>query len=153
MPAATGVTNFLKKNSSYIAKGVGLAALGIIGYDSHYIGKMQSDLYASEKDADSSLYYLNNDMYSTNMSKVEDIIKDKSLQMELDQGWKRFFNTGIGYVKGFTSMLVYHAVPFALGTIALLKGSKLCAGALGVVGVYKFLKNFFGWGTPNGLTK
>ena len=113
-------------------------------------------MYASERDAANAAYYLNNSMYSTNMSKIQEGIKDASYTMELDCGWKRFINSGIGYIKGFSSMLVSHVVPFGLGLGALLakgKTSKICAGGLGIYAGYEVLKNFFGWGTPNGLMK
>ena len=105
----------IKSPGNMITKGIGLAALGCVGYDAHYVGKIQSDLYASERDAANAAYYLNNSMYSTNMSKIQEGIKDASYTMELDCGWKRFINSGIGYIKGFSSMLVSHVVPFGLG--------------------------------------
>lgn len=157
MKIMSNISKTIKNNAGkYLTKGVGLAALGLVGYDAHYIGKIQSDLYASEKDAKSTAYYLNNAMYSTNMSKIQEGIKDASYAMELDCGWKRFFNLGIGYIKGFTSMLVSHVVPFGLGLGALLtkgKTAKFCAGGLGLYGAYEFIKNFFGVGTPGGPIK
>lgn len=139
-----------------ISRGIGLVTLGMVAYDAHYLGKVKSDLYASEKDASSTGYYLNNSMYSDSMSKAQERVRTLSFTTELDQTWKRFINEPIGYIKGFTSMLVNHAVPFALGIGALLAPktiSKVCAGGLGVYGAYQFLKNFFGWGTPPGLDK
>ncbi len=140
----------------YLAKSAGVAALGCVAYDAHYIGKLQADIYASEKDAKAAAYYLNNSMYSTNMSKIQEGIKDASYKMELDQGYKRFFNSGIGYLKGFGSMLVSHVVPLGLGLGALLAKGKLSkgfAGALGIYAAYEFMKNFFGFGTPGGPIK
>lgn len=133
---------------------VGLAALGYVAYDAHYAGKIQSDLYASEKDAGYCTYFLNNAMYNDSMSKVQDAIKDASFTTELDSSWKRFFNEGIGYVKGFGSMLVDHIVPLGLGLGATFgKGLLKKASAIGIAayGGYIFLKNFFGIGTPPGL--
>ena len=157
MASIGGILNAIKSNPCKIlARGIGLVGLGYVGYDSHYLGKMQADLYASEKDAAYTRYYLNNDMYSTNMSKAQDKIKEFSYEMELDQGWKRFFNTGIGYIKGFTSMLVANVVPFGLSLGALFargKAAKICAGGLGLYAAYEFLKNFFGWGVPHGSFK
>ena len=89
-----------------ISRGIGLAALGMVAYDAHYLGKVKSDLYASEKDASSTGYYLNNSMYSDSMSKVQERVRTLSFTTELDQMWKRFLNEPIGYIKGFTSMLV-----------------------------------------------
>ena len=140
----------------YLAKGVGIAALGCVGYDAHYIGKLQADIYASEKDANSAAYYLNNSLYSTNMSKIQEGVRDASYKIDLDQGYKRFFNSGIGYLKGFGSMVINHVIPFGLGLGALLAKGKLskgCAGALGVYAGFEFLRNFFGWGTPGGPIK
>jgi hypothetical protein len=87
------------------------------------------------------------------MSKIADKVKNTSYEMELDQGWRRFFNLGIGYIKGFTSMLVSHVVPFGLGIGALVskgKTSKICAGALTAYGLFAGVKNFFGIGNPRG---
>lgn len=145
-----------KNPAKWVTKGIGAVALGAVAYDAHYLGKIQADLYSSEKDAASTGYYLNNSLYSTNMSKIQEGIKDASYEMELDCGWKRFINEGVGYVKGFTSMLVSHIVPFGLGLGALLsKGlpSKICAGGLGIYAGYEFVKNFFGWGAPGGTFK
>lgn len=145
-----------KNPAKWVTKGIGAVALGAVAYDAHYLGKIQADLYSSEKDAASTGYYLNNSLYSTNMSKIQEGIKDASYEMELDCGWKRFINEGVGYVKGFTSMLVSHIVPFGLGLGALLsKGlpSKICAGGLGIYAGYEFVKNFFGWGTQGGTFK
>ena len=109
-----------KNPAKWVTKGIGAVALGAVAYDAHYLGKIQADLYSSEKDAASTGYYLNNSLYSTNMSKIQEGIKDASYEMELDCGWKRFINEGVGNVKGFTSMLVSHIVPFGLGLGALL---------------------------------
>ncbi len=140
-----------------ISRGIGLAALGMVGYDAHYLGKVQADLYASEKDVASTAKSLNNAMYLSKMSKMEEKVRNFSLSFELDQTWRRFFNEPIGYFKGFSSMLVCHAIPFALGVGALLSPSKVlskvCAGGLCVYGGLKFIKNFFGIGTPPGLSK
>lgn len=145
------------RGNNLITKGAGLAALAYVGYDAHHIGKVQADLYASEKDAANASYYLNNTLYSTNMSKIQEGIKDASYKMELDQGYKRFIYQGIGYIKGFCSMVVTHVVPFGLGLGALLtKGlpAKLSACGLGLYAGYEFVKNFFGWGVPGDpLTK
>lgn len=157
MSVIGAIKNIIPTNPVSIAtKVVGLAGLGYVGYDSHYIGKMQADLYSSEKDADAAAFYLNNSMYSTNMSKVSDGVKNASFQMELDQGWRRFFNSGIGYIKGFTSMLTEHVVPLGLSIGALLGGKisgGICAGSLAAYTIGQFVKDFFGMGTPKGLDK
>ncbi len=137
-----------------ITKGAGLAALGVVAYDANYLGKVQADLYASTKDAKSTAYYLNNSMYMSNMSKFTEKIKNWSFTTELDQTYKRFFNEGIGYIKGFTAMLVNSVIPLGLGLGALLGGKNVSKGStigLAIYAGYKFVKNFFGIGTPNTL--
>ena len=140
--------------STLVTKGAGLAALGIVAYDANYLGKMQSDLYASSKDAKSTAYYLNNAMYMPDMSKFTEKIKNWSFSWELDQTYKRFFNEGIGYVKGFAESLANSIIPFGLGLGALLCKkpiAKGCTIGLGIYAAVKFIKNFFGLGTPNTL--
>lgn len=145
---------FSNNTGKFLTKGVGVAALGLVGYDAHYAGKIQADLYSSERDAAATKYYLNNSMYLNNLSKVEEGIRDTAYTMELDNSWRRFVNSGIGYIKGFASMLVDHVVPFGLGLATLLtkgKISKICAGGLGVYAGYELLKNIFGLGVPKGM--
>jgi hypothetical protein len=152
MSVISSIKNFIPSVSTI----AGIAALGYVAHDAHYVGKIQSDLYASERDASNVGYYLNNEMHNSSMSLIQDKIKQKSYDMELDHTYKRFFNEGIGYIKGFTSMLVDHVVPLALGLGAtFLKGvpKKISAIGIGIYGGYIFLKNFFGIGTPPGLDK
>lgn len=134
----------------------GIAALAYVAYDAHYLGKVQADLYASEKDVQGTEYFLNNAMHNSSMSQIQDKIKDAAFNMELDFTWKRFFNEGIGYVKGFTSMLIDHIVPLGLGlgaTFAKGMTKKASAIGLGIYAGYTILKNFFGVGVPKGIGK
>ena len=125
------IATTIKNNAGkYLRKGMGLAALGLVGYESHYIGKMQADRYATEKDALATSRYLNNTMYNESLSPVRQGIKQTAYEWELDQGWRRFFNLGIGYVKGFCSMLVNNVIPLGLGAATLFakgKASKISA--------------------------
>lgn len=154
MKVISDIAKHLKGNAGkYLAKGVGVATLGMVAQDAHSIAKMQGDMYAMEKDAYYASYYLNNKLYNSSMSNVTDKVKNSAYNMELDQTWRRFFNSGIGYVQGFCSMLTNHVVPFGLGLGALLtKGlaAKICAGGAIAYGAFKLVKNFFGIGVPNG---
>lgn len=105
MAILTRITSKLPSVSTLLTRGTGLAALGIVAYDANYLGKMEADLYSSSRDAKSTAYYLNNSMYMPNMSKFTEKIKNWSFTTELDQTYKRFFNEGIGYIKGFTALL------------------------------------------------
>ena len=43
-----------------IAKGIGLGTLGIIGYDAHVVGKLQSEVTSKSADANASANFFNN---------------------------------------------------------------------------------------------
>ena len=154
MTILTRIISVLPNVSTMVTKGAGLAALGIVAYDANYVGKMKADLYASSRDAKTTAYYLNNSMYMPNMSKFNEKVKNWSFTTELDQTYKRFFNEGIGYVRGFTGMLINSVIPLGLGLGALFGGKTVAKGStigLAVYAGYKFVKNFFGIGTPNTL--
>ena len=44
MSLTTTFSSVKNNFTKYLAKGVGVAALGIIAYDSHVVGKLQSDV-------------------------------------------------------------------------------------------------------------
>ncbi len=154
MSVLRNITRSLSGNiGKYAAKGVGLATVAMVGYDAHKIAKFEGDTYATERDVSAAAHYLNNSLYNSGMSTIAQKVKDGAFALEIDQTWRRFFNLGIGYVKGFSSMLTNHVVPFALGLGALLtKGlpSKICAGAALAYGFGKLVVNFFGIGVPRG---
>ena len=148
------IKNAMPSASTVLSKGLGIAALGVVLKDAHYVGKMQADLYSSEKDARSTAHYLNNSMYLGTMSKFDEKIKNLSYTTELDQTYKRFFNEGIGYIRGFTSMLTRNVIPLGLGIGATFGGkisSKVSAIGVAAYSTYRFIKNFFGLGTPGGI--
>lgn len=154
MKILSSIGKFFKgPTSQIISKTAGLAGLAMVAYDANHIGKMNADIYASHRDAVATGHYINNTMYTSNMSKIQDRIKTTALRMQLDQGWRRFFNTGIGYVKGFTSMLTEHVIPLGLSLTALLtkgKVSKFSAIGLGAYAGFEVIRNFFGLGIPKG---
>ena len=150
------ITSIRNNPSKLITGAIGLAGLGLVTYDAHNLGKIQSDLYASERDAQSAAYFLNNDMYVSKMSRSQEKLRDWAFRYELGQSWRRFFNAPIGYVKGFFTMLVSHVVPLALSLGALFgKGKAASASAigLGIYSAYQVVKNVFGFGTPGSITK
>jgi hypothetical protein len=152
MKIPNSIGNFFKGGAGHVtAKLAGIAGLGLVAYDAHYIGKVRADRYACEKDIAATDHYVNNAMYTTNLSKSQDGLRTAALHMQLDQGIRRFFNLGIGYLKGFSSMLVEHIVPLGFSAGALLakgKTQKVCAGGLGLYSAYVIVKNFFGFGNP-----
>ena len=157
MSIISTVGTFFRTNGGKILrKGIGLGALAYVAYDANYLGKVQADLYASERDARATAYYLNNDMYESKMSKTQEKLRHKSLTMEMDFRGRRIFNSVIGYLKGFFSMLISHAVPLGLGAAALFakskKVSKFSVIGLGIYAGFHILTDFFGLGTPKNQT-
>ena len=144
--------NFTK----YLAKGVGAAALGVTAYDAHVIGKIQSDVYAKGKDADACLDAFSNSQYLSDPSVTTSALKKGVFNLEAESNIRHFFNSAIGYFKGFGSMLVNSVVPLGLGLGALLgknKVSKGCAIGLGVYGLVKLFKDVLGFGHANDLNR
>jgi hypothetical protein len=153
MSISTIATHLKKNGLNYLAKGIGAIGVGAACYDANYVGKVQADKYACEKDAKATAYYLNNTMYLNSLSRITNGIKNSAYEIELDQGWRRFFNLGIGYTKGFISSLVSKVIPFGLSIAALAtkgKTSMICAGTLTAYGLFSGIKNFFGLYNPKG---
>ncbi len=146
-------SNYVK----YLAKAVGATTLGLIAYDSHVIGKLQSDVYAQSRDANVCM-----DLYETSQrlespSMIQSKVKDKIYKYSLGSGFLHFINSGIGYFAGFGSMLVDSVVPLGLGLGALLAKNKKAAGTsaagLGIYALYSLVKDGFGIGNPKFLKK
>lgn len=145
-------TNFIK----YLPKAVGFGALGVVAYDAHIIGKLQSDVYAKSKDADACAESFNNTQYLSSPSMTTSNLKDGVNKIELESNSRHFINSALGYFKGFGSMLVNSVVPFGLGLGALFgKGKWAGASAIGL-GIYagfKFFKDVLGYGHYNDLNR
>lgn len=148
---------FSKSNVvKYIVKGSGLAALGVVGYDAHIIGKMQADSYAKRKDADACMKTQNNTQLLSSPSMTTAGMKDKVNHWELDGNFRHFVNSTVGYFKGFGKMLINGVVPFGLGLGALFgKGlvGKGSAIGLGIYAGIKFFKDVLGYGHYNDLNR
>lgn len=149
-------TPTVNKFTKYLAKATGIAALGVIGYDSHIVGKLQSDVYAKNKDAKACLRTVDNTRYLTDPSMTVSNLKDGVNRMELDNNFRHFVNSGIGYFKGFGSMLISNVIPLGLGLGALFAKGKWAKGSaigLGAYGVIKIFKDVLGFGHANDLTR
>lgn len=147
----------LKNNfTKYLAKGAGLAALGVVAYDSHIWGRMQADVYAKSRDADACLEAFNNTQYLTEPSATTYGLKKGWYHFETDSNARHFVNSAIGYFKGFGSMLVSSVIPLGLGLGAVFGKGKVSKGSaigLGVYGIIKFFKDVMGFGHYNDLNK
>lgn len=148
----------IKSNTGkYLAKAAGVAALGIVGYDAHVIGKLQSDVTSQSIDADISMDLFENSQRLNSPSAVQGKIKDKIFKYHMGSNFLNFFNSAGGYFSGFGSMLVNDVVPLGLGLTALLaKNKKLAIGSgigLAVYGAFTFIKDSLGIGQPKFLRK
>ena len=144
--------NFIK----YLPKGVGVTALGIVAYDAHVLGKLQSDVYSKSRDADACVGAYSNTQYLASPSITTSNLKKGVFNLEVENNFRHFVNSGIGYFKGFGTMLVDSVVPFGLGLGALLgkvwvaKGSAIGLGAYAGI---KLFKDVLGFGHYNDLNR
>lgn len=154
MSISTALTSVKSNIGKYLIKGTGLAALGIIAYDSHVYGNLQADVYAKSNDAKACISRYENSQYLSSPSATTANLKKGVFELEADSNMRHFINSGIGYFKGFGSMLVNSVVPLSLGLTALFgKGKWAKGGAIGL-GIYagiKLFKDVLGFGHPSDL--
>lgn len=156
MSISTALTSVKSNLTKYIAKGVGVAALGVVAYDAHVVGKLQSDVYSKTGDANACMEAFSNTQYLSSPSVTTSKLKRGVFNWEIENNLRHFINSGIGYFKGFGSMLVSSVVPFGLGLGALLgkgKWSKGSAIGLGIYAGIKFFKDVIGFGHYNDLNR
>lgn len=151
------ITAIKSNYGKYLAKTAGVAALGLVGYDAHNYGKLQSDVCAQSRDANVSMDLYENSQRLDSPSLIKGKMKEKIFKYELGSNFLGFFNAGIGYFKGLGSMLVDNVIPLGLGLTALLaKNKKIACGsgiALAAMGIYNFVKDGLGIGTSKFLQK
>lgn len=140
----------------YLIKGVGAVGLGLVLYDAHTLGKIESASYSKNRAAINSVGPYTNTLSQDNGSIIQSRVKKRASNFMMDENITRFFNGAIGYFKGVGTMLVDHVVPLglALGTL-LTKGktSKVFGFGLLAYGGYFFLNQVLGLFKPNELTK
>lgn len=150
------LTSIKNNFGKYLCKGVGLAALGSVFYDSHVIGKLQADVYSKSKDADACMETFNNTQYLSSQSMTTSNAKKMVHNLEVESNMRHFFNSAIGYFKGFGSMLINNVVPLGLGIGALFgkKGWRAASAiGLGIYTGFKLFKDVLGFGHYNDLNK
>ena len=156
MSISTALTSVKNNFTKYLPKGVGIAALGIVAYDAHVLGKLQADVYSKSKDADACMGAYSNSQYLTSPSITTSNLKKGMFNLEVESNFRHFVNSAIGYFKGFGTMLIDSVIPLGLGAGALLgkgligKGSAIGLGAYAGV---KFIKDVLGYGHYNDLNK
>lgn len=143
------ITNAIKNNyGKYLAKAAGAAAVGMVGYDAHIYGKLQADTYSQSLEADNVGSAFNRTLYQTEPSVLQGKMKKFLFNMEMENNIGDIWNSAVGYLKGFTSMLVSGVVPLGLGLTALLAKNKTLAKGAGIglvaYGAIKFVRDIFG---------
>lgn len=138
-----------------VTKGVGAAALGLVLYDSHTLGKIESSAYQKDSKANSLVKSYATTMMQEKPSIVESNLKRGIFNLRLQETVSDFFTGIIGYVKGFTSMAVSNVIPLALsvGTLATKGLLSKCfgAGLLGYGAIF-VAQEGFGFGKPSSMT-
>ena len=141
-----------------LAKATGYVGLAAIAYDAHKLGQVRAGEQRRSAIADSGLdAYMDSktlDRPSVLMSKAQNKRLDMEMKGHLFNGVRNFFNSVVGYVKGFGESLVTNVVPLALTTAAVLtKGAASKAAAIGLAayGTVDVAKNCFGAGKEHYL--
>ncbi len=153
------ITTAIKNNyGKYLAKAAGAAAVGMVAYDAHVIGKLRADTYSQSKEADRTASLATNTLYLTEPSTIQTKVKKKIFNLELENNFFNFFNSAIGYFSGLGEMLISGVVPLGLGITALLASpknhGKICKGAgIGLLayGGIKLVRDILGFGRPDPL--
>lgn len=139
-----------KNISNYLTRGVGVTGLGLIGYESHSLGKHEAQVHAKNVKAESLAENFLEDQKLENPSAVKNALKKHIFNFNLDENLSGFFNSLVGYAKGFSHMVVSNVVPLglSLGTVLAPKGliSKTFGAGLLAYGSIFFLQEAFGIG-------
>ena len=139
------------------ARATGIAALGIVGYDAHVIGKLEADTYYQSREASrlsSAAFNCGKlDYPSATMGKV----KKKLFNFQLDNKFFKPFETTIGYFKGAGASWLNSFVPAIMGLFALFARnkvvSKLSALGLLIYGGIRVVHDGFGIGRVDKLKR
>lgn len=152
-----GLSNIKNNYGKYLAKTVAVGTLGLIGYDAHIIGLLQSDSYSKSRDAEACIKAATNTMYLSQPSAINSEMKKGLFRLEEQQNWRSFINSTIGYFKGIGISLVSNVVPLGLGimTVAASKKPIVKTGGwlLGAYGAISLLKDVCGFGQPKDLNR
>lgn len=142
--------------SGVIAKGIGVVGLGLVLYDSHTLGKIESASYKKKCAAEMVAGPYANTLAQDSASILESKAKRGFSNFMLEENMSGFFTSIAGYFKGVGSMLVSHIVPLALSIGALATPRNSLAsrvfgfGLLGYGAIF-MLHNVMGIGKANEL--
>ena len=90
MSISTALSSVKNNFSKYLVKGAGVAALGVVAYDAHVLGKLQSDVYSKSKDADACMDAFSNTQYLSSPSITTANLKNTVFDFEVKRLQKHF---------------------------------------------------------------
>jgi len=139
--------------SNVLTKTVGVIGLGLIGYDAHVAGKIESHAYEKNHKSEQLADHYMEDLKMDSPSAVKAHVKKSIFKYYLDENLSGFF-TGIhGYLSGSATKVIGDVIPFGLAVGSLLgkKGgknifSKFCGAGLLAYGGIFLAQEFFGIG-------
>ena len=144
---------------SNLVKVAGVTGLGLVAYDSHNAGKIESSSYQKQIKANGVTDTYLNTLTQDSPSVLQSKIKKKSSNFRLDENISDLFTGVFGYFKGASSMLVSSFIPLALSVGALVKSktaignvvSKASAAGLLAYGALFVGRDVLGIGKPKQL--
>ena len=72
------ITSAIKNNyGKYLAKTAGAAAVGMVAYDAHVIGKLRADTYSQTSEANRTASFATNTLYLSEPSTIQSKLKKK----------------------------------------------------------------------------
>lgn len=152
-----GISNLKNNYGKYLAKTVAIGALGMIGYDAHVVGLLQSDCYSKTRDAEAAIKAATNTMYLSQPSTITSSMKKNVFRFEEEQNWRSFINSTIGYFKGIGISMISNVIPLGLGLMTVISGKKPVVKAggwlLGAYGAISMMKDVLGYGQPKDLNR
>lgn len=120
------------KVADILAKGVGIAGLGYVAYDSHLAAKIESGKMQKDIKSDAIENHYLSDMKAENSSIIQSKIKKRVTDFYMDENISDPFTRAGGYIKGFSSMLVNNIVPLGLSVGALVAPKGIVSRMFGV---------------------
>lgn len=136
--------------TNFITKSVGVAALGLVLYDSHTAGSLEGPKYAKNHKAENLEEHFLNEQKLDSPSIIQAKVKKSIFRHQVDENLSGFFTSIIGYAKGFGSMMIKNFIPLALATGTIIGGkgifSKFCGAGLLAYGGIFLMQEMFGIG-------
>ena len=134
-----------------LAKTVGAAALGLVGYDAYKRGQWQSKTDYKNTAANMMISVSEDAQLLDQNSATRGAAKNKFHRWFINSNIGPFYSHFTGFLKGIGSSILDNAIPFALatGAVCFKKCDKLCAIGLGLYAAKYFITEMLGFGKPH----